>query len=160
MWWLWGNPRRDAYRKYVNEHKWAVKEAGLELGIPRWRLFIHDWDKYLPDMFSAYAETFYDEGGKSQYKPTTAFWRMWKRHQWWSPHHYQHHCIILDSGVVGFEDVYGMPPMARLEMLADWKSFEILGKGKLRDWYQKTREQKLRYIHPKTIEWLDWMILE
>ena len=34
------------YLSYVLRHKWYVLWAGLWLGVPLWRLLIHDWSKF------------------------------------------------------------------------------------------------------------------
>lgn len=146
MWWIFGDKRRQAYRRYLLEHKKGVTKAGSQLGVPRWRLFIHDWDKFLPRMFKAYAEQFYDlDGNPQRVEETDEFKRTWNTHQKISPHHYQHYILTNDSGV---EEILQMPRWALLEMIADWMSFEMNGKGKTVEWYQKTKETKK--IHPTT----------
>jgi hypothetical protein len=47
------------YLKYVVRHKWFVFVAGLRVGAPLWRLLIHDWSKFLPSEWRAYARFFY-----------------------------------------------------------------------------------------------------
>lgn len=39
------------YFKYVIRHKWFVFIAGLQTGAPLWRLIIHDWTKFLLQMW-------------------------------------------------------------------------------------------------------------
>lgn len=35
----------------ILKHKWFVLLAGLEVGVPLWRLIIHDWSKFTPAEF-------------------------------------------------------------------------------------------------------------
>src|SRR5688572_28700676 len=99
--------RHFAYAKYVCRHKWFVAFAGIRLGPPPallaiplsypiywllWlmRLIIHDWDKFLPDEWFAYARTFYNpDGSRAQYAETYEFAHAWMLHQHRNRHHWQ-----------------------------------------------------------------------
>lgn len=140
-----------AYLKYVLRHKWFVLIAGVELGVPLWRLILHDWDKFLPDEFLPYARAFYAPDGSRWYKPTTAFDWAWMKHQHRNKHHWQYwldvngqhlpdtSILVMDSGEV-FQCVktdyrmieqnltgrlhfrtHPIPEDHLLEMLADWR---------------------------------------
>jgi hypothetical protein len=50
------------YLRYIVRHKWFVLLAGLKTGAPLWRLIVHDWSKFTPREWFAYARNFY---GKS-----------------------------------------------------------------------------------------------
>lgn len=55
--------------KSICRHKWFVFWACLSLGVPIWSALLHDWDKFLPDEFFAYANYFY--GPKVEVPNTT-----------------------------------------------------------------------------------------
>lgn len=81
--------RHWQYLKYVLRHKWFVFLAGIELRVPLLVLFLHDWDKFLPDEWFAYARTFYAADGTKQYVPSVDFARAWMLHQHRNKHHWQ-----------------------------------------------------------------------
>lgn len=110
--------RHWRYLQYVLKHKWFVFFECLRFRVPLWRALAHDWDKFLPFMWQAYAETFYAPDGTSQYVPSPAFAYAWMRHQHRNKHHWQfwlhvnipsHNCsiplpgsdyMVWDSGAV------------------------------------------------------------
>ena len=47
------------YLKYIIRHKKYVFIAGRVLKVSIWRLIIHDWSKFLPSEWKAYADYFY-----------------------------------------------------------------------------------------------------
>ncbi len=47
------------YGKYLARHKWFVLQAGRKTGAPLFCLLIHDWSKFLPNEWNAYATKFY-----------------------------------------------------------------------------------------------------
>ena len=73
--------RHIAYAKYVLLHKWYVLLEGFRLGVPLWRLIIHDWDKFLPGEWIPYANAFYTADGKRQYVPSLEFDLAWNAHE-------------------------------------------------------------------------------
>lgn len=82
--------RHWAYFKYVMRHKWFVFWACLKLGVPIWVALLHDWDKFLPDEWFAYARTFYKPNGAKQYDESADFARAWMLHQHRNKHHWQY----------------------------------------------------------------------
>ncbi len=94
------------YLKSALRHKWFVFLACLDMGVPIWSAILHDWDKFLPDEFFAYANYFY---GKKVEVPNTkvmkgsefvpfmeppehikrAFDYAWNLHQKRNKHHWQ-----------------------------------------------------------------------
>lgn len=142
--------------KYILTHKWFVFVECVKLGII-WRGIVHDWSKFLPAQFFAYAEYFYGENGIKSPKGCTssvqdAFNRAWAQHQNFHRHHYQYHYLINDDGTA-----YALPmPEADMkEMLADWLSFTRGDYEKTREWYLKTREEKIKWMHPSTVLWIE-----
>lgn len=77
------------YLKSVLRHKKFVYLEGRKLGLSRWRLFWHDWDKFLPDEFMDYAKAFYTPDGQSRYEERHLEW-AWMNHQHRNKHHWQY----------------------------------------------------------------------
>ena len=155
-----------AYARYVWRHKVAVFKAGRRLGVPLWRLLVHDLSKLRPDEWRAYAEWFYGYQGGSWYAlkkqqrehPTwagpyalmiqhqAAFNRAWNLHQKRNDHHWQFWLLTEDSGK---EMPLVMSEAALLEMLADWMGagMAIRGHGldrapdETRAWYVENEER-------------------
>lgn len=82
--------RHLQYLKYVLRHKWFVFKAGREIGVPLLILIVHDWDKFLPDEWFAYARTFYKPNGEKQYVESVDFAAAWMKHQHRNKHHWQY----------------------------------------------------------------------
>lgn len=114
------------YLRYVLLHKWYVLRAGLLIArITRqyrarllWRLLVHDWSKFLPDEWRAYAAYFYGQlplGAKKE--ALAAFNLAWLKHLHRNDHHWQHWLLQQDSGT----KLQLLPPAyVADEMLADW----------------------------------------
>ncbi len=139
------------YLKNLLRHKYFVYQAGRELGLPMLRLIIHDWDKFGPQMFIAYACAFFRPDGTKQYVETEAFERTWNRHQKVSKHHWQAWVLMEDSGAI---KVLKMPDMDMREMLADWRGAgRAYGNPDTAGWYEKTKHA--RKLHPETQAWIE-----
>lgn len=139
------------YLKYVIRHKWFVFKAGLELDVPLWILVLHDWDKFLPFNFVAYAKTFYKPDGSKQYTESQDFTLAWNAHQKINRHHWQYWMITWDRGNT---ETLPMPDVYRREMLADWMGAgRALGFPKTWEWYKKNRENIK--LHTETRIWIE-----
>jgi hypothetical protein len=147
-----------AYLKALLRHKYFVYVEGRKLGLGILRLIIHDWDKFGPKMFKAYARSFNAPDGTKWYKPDPDFDPAWNRHQKISRHHWQAWVLMEDSGAV---KVLKMPNADMREMLSDWR-----GAGRAyatpekpwtpdstREWYEKTKPA--RKLHPETQAWIE-----
>jgi len=147
-----------AYLKALLRHKYYVYVEGRKLGLGVVRCLIHDWDKFGPQMFVAYAAAFYAVDGSKQYAPTEAFDRTWNRHQKVSKHHWQAWVLMEDSGAV---KVLKMPHLDMVEMLADWrgagrayaKPGQTWNPSETAEWYEKTKHA--RKLHPETQAWIE-----
>jgi hypothetical protein len=135
------------YLSYVTRHKWFVLVAGLRTHAPLWRLLIHDWSKFLPSEWFAYANYFYnppiavtDPYGLRRDKQSRAFDVAWLHHQHANPHHWQHWILREDSGDV---KILEMPEHFVREMIADWMGAgrAITGKWEAGEWYWKNRKK-------------------
>jgi len=146
------------YLKYIVRHKWYVTIECFKESLI-WRGIIHDWDKFLPSCFIAYAKFFHDKDGSSKtkrdktgyYKPTEtgneAFEYAWFKHTRYNDHHWQHWVLATE----GKNKAYRMKLDAIIEMVCDWK-----GAGKAQDtpdtvkWW-KANNKKMQ-LHPGTRE--------
>jgi hypothetical protein len=145
------------YLRYVLRHKWFVFLAGLELGVPLWQLIVHDYTKFLPCEWFAYAAYFY--GGPhrplaemTHYEKThywdiawrrskegvqAAFDIAWNHHQKANPHHWQYWVLLMDDGGIV---TLPMPDRFLREMVADWQGVgRALGKPDTRAWYEANK---------------------
>lgn len=86
--------RHIKYAQYVFKHKWFVLKACLQLGVPLWMALLHDWDKFLPNMWLPYARTFYTPDGTKRYNETMEFTTAWMRHMHRNQHHWQYWCRV------------------------------------------------------------------
>lgn len=133
------------YLRYVLRHKYFVYRAGRRLGVPRWRLLVHDLSKFSLTEWRAYAPYFYGEPAHEtvlrymgrvemmssdpeyhEFKRHLAiekatrsarFDAAWLHHQHANPHHWQHWVLREDSGAT---KVLMMPAVLVAEMVADW----------------------------------------
>jgi hypothetical protein len=145
-----------AYLRYVLRHKYYVFRAALIVGgIPFWRVIIHDWDKFLPDEWRPYVETFYEPDGSKRYKESPAFAAAWNRHQKRNRHHWQYWLLTWDRGET---EQLPMPEGDIREMLADWigTGWAITGRPETHTWYEKNRE-KIQ-LHPASRETLEKLL--
>jgi hypothetical protein len=148
------------YLSYVIRHKWFVFQAGRRTKASLWRLFKHDWSKFLPSEWIAYTEYFYGEKSRLQREETDdfryftqvqpyvdAFNQAWLLHQHRNDHHWQHWMLINDDGST---QCLPMPLHVAREMIADWMGAKraITGQWECAGWYAKNRD-KIQ-LHPDT----------
>lgn len=93
-----------AYLKAVLRHKWFVFLTCFRFDVPIWSAILHDWDKFLPDEWFAYAQTFYKPDGSGQYVESVDFARAWMLHQHRNKHHWQYWLWITIT-----DHNFGMP---------------------------------------------------
>lgn len=80
------------YFWYIIRHKWFVFFECLKLGVPLWGSIIHDWQKFTPAEFKAYAINFFGPWGKND-RPqwlVDKFERAWLHHLHYGPHHWDY----------------------------------------------------------------------
>jgi hypothetical protein len=136
--------RHLKYARYIVLHKWFVFQAGLKVGVPLWRLLIHDYSKFYPSEWFPYARYFYTED-----KNELAFNRGWLLHQNRNDHHWQFWLLVYDRGET---EALEMSDAAVREMVADWAGAgrAITGKWQPGTWYLKNKDKM--NLHPKTRE--------
>lgn len=140
--------------RYILMHKWHVLIAGWRLGgIPLWRLIIHDFSKFMPSEFFAYAAHFFagDPRKGSMHDPgnSNAFDRAWIHHLHWNPHHHQHWIMIKrDGSLLPLK----MPEHFAREMCADWAGAGCAqgknGRSDVCRWYVENAPSII--LHPET----------
>ena len=150
------------YFKYVARHKWFVFLAGLQMGVPIWRLILHDWTKFLPREWMPYVEQFHGDKppqlGKTGYShqfdsQQSSFNNAWNHHQNKNDHHWQYWIIPKHDG----NAILPMPDVCRREMVADWMGAgRAQGKPDISAWYVANRDKML--LHPETRDFIDVML--
>lgn len=145
-----------AYLSYVLRHKWFVLQAGLRLGVPFWRLLVHDWTKFTPAEWGPYVRNFYNPDGTKRrvrnpdgsYDParqSPAFDYAWLHHQR-NKHHWEAWCIVGHHGEV---KPLVMPETYVREMIADWiGAGQANGQNDVRGWWEANRQKMA--LHPVT----------
>ena len=150
------------YLRYLARHKWFVLVASLRLRVSLWRMLKHDWHKFLPSEWFAYAAYFYGptvamkDSEPDDYRywsargpVESAFDRAWNLHQKRADHHWQFWVLLKDDGTT---KALEMPEAAVREMVADWYGAgrAITGKWEAPVWFQKNRSRM--QLAPATAE--------
>lgn len=142
---------------YILQHKYFVFRAGLATHTPIWHLIIHDWSKWTPVEFPAYAEHFYGKDRRSPNRPSSRrFVYAWLHHIHRNPHHWNHWALVGTSGLVKAQK---MPEKYVREMVADWMGAGRSITGKWTDiitWYEKN--SKTMVLHEDTRILVDLII--
>lgn len=133
------------YLAYLLRHKWYVFRAGARLGVPSWRLLIHDWTKFTPAEWGPYVRRF--GGGNNSKWEKDADPQEWKdawAHHWQhNPHHWeywtrQHPATAAWVTASSEPDApcLPMPTTYAREMVADWYGAGMAqGKPDIAAWY-------------------------
>ena len=130
------------YATYLARHKWFVLVAGRRLGLPLWRLIVHDRSKLSPAEWGPYVRHF----RAPEAERPGEFERAWLHHQHHNPHHWQHWLEYDGDGVTAL----AMPGVLVREMVADWSGARraTTGKWDPRPWYATNAETMV--LHPET----------
>lgn len=160
------------YLLYVLRHKYHVLVAGRRLGVPLWRLIVHDWSKFTRAEWGPYVRRFYGGGGNDE-----EFRAAWLHHVQENPHHWEHwstwcrnkiaygqpatlpalkEALPILGGVFWGMDaeevedvVRPMPETYAREMVADWiGAGRAQGKDDLFRWWHEKRDRMI--LHPET----------
>jgi hypothetical protein len=138
------------YLKALLRHKWFVFLASIKLGVPFLGI-IHDWSKFLPNEFIAYARSFYGPHAYDDRPDSvvTAFDYAWNTHQKRNKHHWQYWILTNDEldGMVRNTRMK-MPERYVREMVADWiGAGRAYGNPDTRGWYLSNDAIRL---HPES----------
>ena len=141
--------------KSVLIHKWYVLLAGRLVGVPLWRLIIHDWSKFTPTEFFGYAGNPGDSRNKNKWA------RAWLHHLHCNPHHPEHWVLSWlgnpefynETGqkVAQFVTILPMPETYVKEMIADMMatSKKITGSWDISAWLNQKGPNM--HLHEETI---------
>lgn len=134
------------YLWFIIRHKYYVFVAGEYVGMPEWRLLLHDLSKFRPSEWFPYCRYFYGSGETTQ-KTQEALDRAWLRHIHRNDHHWQYWILREDNGGTKLLD---MSDKAIQEMVADWAGAgkAITGEWDLAEWYRKSKH--LMLMSPST----------
>lgn len=139
------------YLKSLMIHKWWVFVAGVRIGVPLWRLIIHDASKFSRAEFMPYARYF--SGKPRTPKAKADFDRAWPHHQNRNTHHWQHWILVYDDE--GPNQSLPMPRNDLLEMVADWMGAgrAYTGTWDMAPWLEENLPRVRNHLHRKT--WWD-----
>jgi uncharacterized protein DUF5662 len=125
------------YLSYVLRHKWHVFYAGLFLGVPLWRLIIHDLSKFSRAEWTPYVDYFFGAWWPKEdndHPVRHAFELAWRHHWEHNPHHWNYWYRPEEDGTLRAN---WMPPTYVREMVADWYGAGMAqGKPDVAAWYQ------------------------
>lgn len=151
------------YAKYLARHKWFVFLAGLKLGVPLWRLIIHDWSKFLPCEWFPYARYFFRKDGPlgNTKADRAAFERAWLHHIHLNKHHWNY-WVLVDGPTTeaSANKAISMPDVYIREMVADWcgAGRAITGKWDVYNWFAKNVERMT--LHDTTKFKVGYVVME
>lgn len=135
--------------KYLAKHKWFVGRECFKQGL-YWQGLIHDWSKFGPAEWSAYANFFTPDEGADKNELRAGFLKGWNHHIHHNPHHWQYWCTQKDTGG---RHLFEMPEKYAREMVADWRgaSLAMFGVDDTRDWYLKRKQHILLHANTRTL---------
>jgi hypothetical protein len=147
------------YGWYVARHKWFVLVSGLKLGVPLWRLIIHDASKLTPAEWGPYVRRFY--GGRAgqldKADDPDDFHRAWMHHWHHNAHHWEHWLTFDDAG--GYRPLK-MPPVLVREMVADWMGAgrAITCQWNIDSWYSANSTRMT--LHPDVRRQVEMLLVD
>lgn len=129
------------YFKSVLRHKWYVFLECAKSGLI-WQGLVHDWHKFLPSEFFAYAEKFYGTGkngeGLEKLKAVNNFIVAMNYHMSRAKHHWNYWVYLgYDGELVPLV----MPKKYVVEMVCDWRGAgkAYTGRDNLIEWYEENK---------------------
>ena len=151
---------RNEYTERLRQHIAYVREAGQRIGVEPALLDVHDFSKWGPEEFPAYAKYFCSKQDVSPVDAefvSGAFARAWLHHIHHNPHHWQH-WIFPDNFSPENSDVekgvVEMPARYAKEMISDWMGASRIytGSWDITDWL-RANMGKIR-VHSRTAKYL------
>lgn len=145
-------------------HKWHVFLAGRVLGVPLWRLIIHDWSKFSPSEFGPYSRWKFGDATNREWA------RGWLHHLHCSPHHPEHWVLSwhgtpefyseIGKDIALFVNILPMPETYVREMLADMMSTskQQAGSYDIANWLNKNGPNM--HLHDQTITLINKVMQE
>ncbi len=144
------------------KHKWFVLVAGLRIGVPLWRLLLHDWTKFMPCELPHYQRQFFGAADRPM-----SFMRAWTHHQNSHGHHWEYWIPRTGHNRCNqpFPDnePIPMPEWAILEMFADWQGASRTYEKRWPEpgmwpWMQANYHRLRLRLHPDTQRKLDKLV--
>jgi hypothetical protein len=153
--------RHLRYLRLVIKHKLGVLIGGRRYGVPLINLVLHDWDKFLPDMWLAYVNRSFPQQSPPSQDAKQAFAKAWEKHWRRNRHHWQHWMLVgpTQYGLhTGASVCVAMPEDDAREMVADWYGAGWAYEGETNPigWYKKNR--KKIHLHPDTRRFVEELI--
>ena len=145
------------YFWYVLKHKWFVGIECFKRGLI-WQGIIHDWQKFTPTEFFAYA-LFYNGPWSRGLQPKwlcDAYYRAVEHHYDKGPHHWNHWAKEIEVGQgVKTWHITEMPVKYMEEMMADWSGTgkSLHGLDESKTWYAKHYDDVK--MHPNSRAYVD-----
>lgn len=147
------------YGWYVIRHKWFVAVAGRKLGVPLWRLIIHDASKLTPAEWGPYVRRFYSgkAGALDKTNDPDDFHHAWVHHWHHNAHHWEH--WLTFDGTGGYRPLR-MPTVLVREMVADWMGAgrAITGQWDIIPWYS-TNSTRMT-LHPDVRQGVEALLVD
>ena len=139
-------------KKYINKylrHKFWVAYYGFFLNVPIMQLILHDWDKLIPHMFSAYMNYWFGEHTPDVIeKYNLAILKHIHR----SKHHYEYY--ICDDWQYGIM-LYNIPDRDLAEMIADWLAVAKVKNVSCDKWWNENKGKiRMNDEMKQRVEWL------
>lgn len=138
---------------YILKHKYYVFIECCKLGMP-FRGIIHDFSKFSPAEFKAYAMYFFSNNGK---KDSTEFNKAWFHHHRSNKHHWEYWVdYSYDNNTSShIAKPFKMPKKYMKEMLADWRGAgrAINGFDDTKGFYLKNKDRII--LHDETRAWIE-----
>lgn len=139
------------YLSYVIRHKWFVLIAGVRLGVPLWRLIIHDFSKFSRAEWGPYTRRFY--GGRAGVLDKEAdpeeFHIAWNHHWHRNSHHWEHWLRIKGTEIIPMRMSFD----STMEMVADWLGAgrAITGEWGVKGWYGANKDKMILHDYTRVL---------
>lgn len=136
-------------------HKWRVSQAGYVIGIPIWKLIVHDWSKFTPFEFFRYARWKYGDATNEEWAAG------WLDHLHKNAHHPEYWVLSwhgnpnfysgIGQHIAPYVSVLPMPESSVREMIADMHgtSKQVTGEWDIAKWLNENGP--LMHLHDDTI---------
>jgi hypothetical protein len=148
------------YLKYLLRHKLYFYQAGRRWGLPLWACLTHDWDKFKPSLFHAYALYHFGDWSREKFEP------YMDRHVCAQPHHWEHYFYPHRRDYLWDTEPIEIPDRYILEMILDWEAAGRAKKSSIYDptrpslesraWYERQKEKLI--LHPLTRKKVEYFL--
>lgn len=148
--------RHLRYLAVVARHRWYVLVYGLYMGVPLWRLLVHDSSKFSRAEWGPYVRRFIGgrAGDVDHEVDPDEFHRAFAHHWHRNTHHWEHWVRFGKVGPVGLR----MPQVCVREMIADWMAAGKVygGTPDVASWYATAGPKMI--LHPDTRRLVEYLL--